>query len=86
MTKKAVVAKEGAEIRDTLISALLEKGRARFMWLGTFKVVAKAGGKRYDFKKKAMVPHAAYKTVRFTPAEGLYDILNPRHPRRKKSR
>lgn len=69
---------------DEIVSALTTKGEARFLHLGKFKVMPKKGGLRYDFKKKKMVPYASYKTVIFTPAEGLHDLINPGNPRRKK--
>lgn len=84
MSKKADIKQNGSDIRDQIIEALMKKGRARFMWLGTFKVISKRGGKRYDFKKRTMVPYPSYKTVIFTPAEGLHDMINPKNPRRKK--
>lgn len=80
-----------ADVRDSgvldgIVNALISKGSARFLWLGKFRVINKTGGKRYSFKTKAMVPYPAYKTVIFTPAEGIHDLLNPGNPRRKRKK
>ena len=68
---------------DTLIGTLRTKKRARFMNLGLFRVIEIKGRQRWDFRQKKMVTIPKFKTLVFTPAEGIKDLLNP--SRKKKA-
>lgn len=61
---------------DKLVDALTRKGVARLVHFGLFRVVSVEGRKRYDFKKRRMVPVGSFKKITFTPAQGFRDMLN----------
>lgn len=68
--------KDKHSVVDEVIEKLFNKGFARIVNLGQFKVVPVKGRKVYNFKKRAMVPLPDYRQVTFTASTGLRDMLN----------
>lgn len=71
------------EMLDTIIGTLLEQGRVHFMHLGVFEIVERKASKRWDYKKREMVPYPAYKTVHFRPARPLFERVNGRQAKKR---
>jgi len=64
------------QVVDRVVEMLIKKGAARIVHLGVFKVSSISGRKRYDFKKREMVPVESFKIINFKPARGLQILLN----------
>lgn len=77
--------KDKTGLLDDLITTIVEKGRAHFMHLGTFTLVQRKGGKRYDVTKRTMVPYGAYMTIAFNPSKPLREMLNTGKARKRRS-
>lgn len=60
---------------DALVRELSERGSARLVHLGLFRIVEVKGHKRYDFKKRDVVPMKPYKQIIFTPSQGIREML-----------
>lgn len=68
--------KDSGTTTDDLVRTLLKHGMARLVHFGRFRVIEMKGRKRYDFKKREMVPVGARKMITFAPSKGLREMLN----------
>ncbi|MBX4216155.1 HU family DNA-binding protein, partial [Candidatus Parcubacteria bacterium] len=59
-----------------LVDTLARSGSVRLLHFGVFKVKTIKGHKRYDFKRRTVVPRKPYKQIIFTPAHGLREMLH----------
>lgn len=60
---------------DELISRLSKSGTVRLVHFGLFRVAEIKGKKRYDFRKRQIVPAKPYKIITFKPARGIHEML-----------
>lgn len=75
MAKRRTNIKDGSGIVDALIAEISQNGSARLVHFGLFRVVELKNKKRFDFKKRKVIPMPPYKQIIFTPSRSIREML-----------
>ena len=75
MASKSTNLTDKTGLIDKMVHALSTEGAVRLVHFGQFRIKTIKGHKRFDFKKREMVPMKPYKQIIFTPARGIREML-----------